>query len=82
MEDNHPQVSPDPDMPSLGDYLASLERKIDQCYNHMIKQSGLIEKLLTRSAKQSIAVTEDITEYFKCDQCQFKTDTINMINNH
>ena len=44
MEDNHPQVSPKPDMPSLGDYLTSLEKKIDQCYSHMIKQSSLIEK--------------------------------------
>ena len=47
MEDNHAQVGPDPDMPSLGDYLASLERKMDQCYSHMIQQSSLIEKLLT-----------------------------------
>ena len=82
MNDNHPKTSPDPEMPSLGDYLASLERKVDKCYTHMIKQSGLIERLLTRSNSLPITSTEDITEYFKCDQCRFETDTINTMNSH
>ena len=81
-QDNHTRVSPDPDMPSLGNYLASLERKMDQCYNHMIKQSSLIEKLLTRHNSQPIEKAEEIIQYFKCDKCQFETDAISMLNSH
>ena len=82
MEDKHPKVSPDPDMPSLGDYLANLERKIDQCYSHMIKQSSLIEKLFSRPDSQPISVMQEIIQFYKCDQCQFETEGVDILNNH
>ena len=49
----------------------------------MIKQSSLIEKLLTRHNSKPIEITEDIIiQYFKCDKCHFETDAINMLNSH
>jgi hypothetical protein len=82
VKDNHSQVSPASNMPNLDEHLAILERKIDQCYSHMIKQSSLIEKLSTHKDSLPIKTTEDITEYFKCDQCRFETDTVNTMNSH
>ena len=82
MNAKHPKVSPAPDMQSLGDYLNNLERKMDQCYSHMIKQSSLIEKLSSRLDSRPISVMQDIIQYYKCDQCHFETEGVDILNNH
>ena len=93
MESNHLQESqpsrPDPDLPSLGDYLVSLETKIDKCTNYIIeqsvitsKQSIMIEKLLALNEAKSVKKDDDVTQFFKCGRCNFETEDRPILNNH
>ena len=80
MDNNYPRYmpsSPDPALPSLSEYLASLESKIERCTDLILQQSAqssqqteLIEKLL---ARQEIRPNDihDIIQFFKCNYCQF-----------
>ena len=77
---------PDPALPSLGDYLARLESKIEHCTNLITKQSTVIEKLmilqerkigstnLTPSANKDIPIIEIEDEHrnqFNCEYCAY-----------
>ena len=80
-------TSPDPALPSLGDYLASLETKIDQCTDYIIKQSVIaskqsvmIEKLLAHNEQKSTET--DVIQFFKCDLCRFETEDRPIFNSH
>ena len=85
IENNHSS----PDLPSLGDYLACLENKIDKC-NELItrqsvitsRQSVMIEKLLKlqeEKMSESIVTTRAI---IKCNECVFEAVDRTSLNNH
>ena len=93
IESHHPQVSkpsgPDPALLSLGDYLASLESKIEHCRDLILKQSTqtseqtvLIKKLLTQHIDGSAEKEDDVIPYFKCHQCQFETESRRTLISH
>ena len=83
MDNNHPQgmpSSPDPALTSLGEYLASLESKLERCTDLILKQSAqssqqteLIKKLLARQETRPHDI-HDIIQFFKCKYCQFETE--------
>ena len=90
-------TSPDPALPSLGDYLARLESKIEHCTNLITEQSTVIEKLVklqerkikstnpTLSANKDIPIIEiedDPRNYLECEYCAFKTDNKSQLNLH
>ena len=69
MDSTHKQTvlysSLDPTLPSLGDYLSSLEKKVNLCTDLVTKQSAMIERLLALQAPtrpiEVIEVDEDLT---------------------
>ena len=86
MEKNHRQGSqpsrPDPALPSFGEYLASLEPKIDKCTDYIKKQSIMIEKLLALNEAKLVEKGDDVIKFFKCGRCSFETEDRSILNNH
>ena len=81
--------SPDPALPSLGDYLASLETKIDQCNDYILKQSVIaskksvmIEKLLALAEEKLPEKEDEVVQFFKCVHCSFETEDRCTFNDH
>ena len=80
--------------PSLGDYLSSIEKKLDICTDLVTKQAVTIAKLLSlhevnpiesnRTRAPIIDIEEDLTvrHHLKCDQCDFETDNNSQLNLH
>ena len=54
---NFQHSMPDPALPSLGDYLSSLEEKIEHCTDLISKQSALLGKLLNIQVSKSQALS-------------------------
>ena len=80
---------PHPAFPYLGDYLASLERKIDQCTQQISKQSEIstqqtvmIKKLLTLNEVESVDKDQDVVLFYKCPCCKFETENANILRSH
>ena len=85
IENNHKS----PDLPSLGDYLACLENKIDKCNELIIKQSvitsnqlAMIEKMLKLQEGRVRETTTTTVTPLKCNKCKFETVDRNKINSH
>ena len=49
---------PDPAVMSLGDYLSSLENKIDHCNNMILRQSAMLSKLVGATIPKEWAHTQ------------------------
>ena len=85
IEDNHSS----PDLPSLGDYLVSLENKINRCNEIItkqsvtaVRQSAMIEKLLKPYKGKTHESVATVTSSLKCDKCNFETVDKNLLNVH